>query len=226
MKPEILLVEDDQNLGFITKDNLELKNFKVTWAKNGVDGLDEFCKNKFDLCILDVMLPLKDGFELAADIRKKDSSTPILFLTAKSLDEDKIKAFKLGGDDFVSKPFNIEILILRIQALLKRANRLPLNKEIVKIGRLTFDPNASMIYGENYQQSLTKKEVLILNLLCSHKNQVLKRDYALKLIWGEDDYFKGRSMDVFITKLRKYLSEDPAIEIQNLHGIGFKLVDK
>lgn len=225
-KKTILLVEDDPNLGFITKDQLEEAGFKVHWEKGGEDALDAFCANPFDVCILDVMLPQKDGFELLADIRKVNQQVPIIMLTAKSLDEDKIKGFKDGADDYVTKPFNFDLLLLRIQSLLKRANNIIQDTEnsTINIGNLILDTQNNLLIGpNNFQQKLTKKECDILKVLISYKGQTVKRDHVLKLIWGESDYFKGRSMDVFITKIRKYLQEDSSIQLQNIHGVGFKL---
>jgi DNA-binding response OmpR family regulator len=225
-KKLILLVEDDANLGFITKDQLEEAGFKVHWEKGGEDALDAFCAQSFDLCILDVMLPQKDGFTLLSDIRKINHQVPIIMLTAKSLDEDKIKGFKDGADDYVTKPFNFDLLLLRIQSILKRANNIvnDTDNAILQIGILSLDTQNNLLIGpNNYIQKLTKKECDILKVLISYKGQTVKRDQVLKLIWGESDYFKGRSMDVFITKIRKYLQVDTSIQLQNIHGVGFKL---
>jgi len=225
-KKLILLVEDDANLGFITKDQLEEAGFKVHWEKGGEDALDAFCAQSFDICILDVMLPQKDGFTLLSDIRKINHQVPIIMLTAKSLDEDKIKGFKDGADDYVTKPFNFDLLLLRIQSILKRANNIVNDSEnaVLQIGVLFLDTQNNVLTGpNNYIQKLTKKECDILKVLISYKGQTVKRDQVLKLIWGESDYFKGRSMDVFITKIRKYLQEDTSIQLQNIHGVGFKL---
>ena len=227
VKAHILLVEDDENLGFVTKDNLEITGFNVTWAKGGEAGFEAFCKGDFDLCILDVMLPKKDGFQLGKEIKAVNESTPIIFLTAKSLDPDKVQGFKIGADDYITKPFNMELLTLRIKALLKRYFSGETNnndeKDVFKIGKYSFHfKNQELIIG-NENKHLTKKEAEILRLLCLNKNQLLTRELTLKIIWGENDYFKGRSMDVFITKLRKYLKADERIEIINVHGAGFKL---
>jgi len=227
VKAHILLVEDDENLGFVTKDNLEIIGFNVTWAKDGEAGFEAFCKGNFDLCVLDVMLPKKDGFQLGKEIKAVNESTPIIFLTAKSLDPDKVKGFKIGADDYITKPFNMELLTLRIKALLKRYFSGETNnndeKGVFEIGKYSFHfKNQELIIG-NENKHLTKKEAEILRLLCLNKNQLLTRELTLKIIWGENDYFKGRSMDVFITKLRKYLKADERIEIINVHGTGFKL---
>ncbi|MDG1517943.1 MAG: response regulator transcription factor [Flavobacteriales bacterium] len=227
VKAHILLVEDDENLGFVTKDNLEIIGFNVTWAKDGEAGFEAFCKGNFDLCVLDVMLPKKDGFQLGKEIKAVNESTPIIFLTAKSLDPDKVQGFKIGADDYITKPFNMELLTLRIKALLKRYFSGETNnndeKGVFEIGKYSFHfKNQELIIG-NENKHLTKKEAEILRLLCLNKNQLLTRELTLKIIWGENDYFKGRSMDVFITKLRKYLKADERIEIINVHGTGFKL---
>ena len=227
IKANILLVEDDENLGFVTQDSLKLEGFKVTWVKDGLAGFEAFCREKFDLCILDVMLPKKDGFKLGREIKSLKENTPLIFLTAKSLDPDKVEGFKLGADDYITKPFNMELLSLRIQALLKRyisaeSNMLK-TQDLFAIGDYYFDYKNQELIVQNRNRHLTKKESEILRLLCLNKNQLLTRELALKVIWGESDYFKGRSMDVFITKLRKYLSSDPRIEIINIHGTGFKL---
>lgn len=227
IKSNILLVEDDENLGFVTKDNLEVAGFNVTWAKDGEAGFEAFCKGEFDLCVFDVMLPKKDGFQLGTEIKAIKENMPMIFLTAKSLDPDKVKGFKIGADDYITKPFNMELLTLRVQALLKRyfaaqSNTLD-NKDVFEIGHYTFNyKNQELIIAEE-NKHLTKKEAEMLRLLCLNENQLLTRELALKVIWGENDYFKGRSMDVFITKLRKYLKGDDRIEIINVHGTGFKL---
>lgn len=227
VKANILLVEDDENLGFVTQDNLKLEGFKVTWVKDGLAGFEAFCEEKFDLCILDVMLPKKDGFKLGREIKSLKENTPLIFLTAKSLDPDKVEGFKLGADDYITKPFNMELLSLRIQALLKRylsaESNILKTQDLFTIGDYYFDYKNQELIVQNTNRHLTKKESEILRLLCLNKNQLLTRELALKVIWGESDYFKGRSMDVFITKLRKYLSSDPRIEIINIHGTGFKL---
>lgn len=226
---KLLLVEDDPNLGFVIKDNLEEEGFEVRWIKNGKDAFQVFFENEFDLCILDVMLPGKDGFSLAKEIRQVDLDVPIIFLTAKSMQNDKAEGFGLGGDDYVTKPFDIKELVLRIEAVQRRAKKSSGDrknqKDIFQIGSLRFDYRNLVLNGENYTQKLTRKEAELLRLLAIHKNQTLERELALKLIWGEDDYFLGRSMDVFITKLRKYLKADPQLKIENVHGLGFKLID-
>ena len=224
-KLKILLVEDDHNLGFVTKDRLEDSGFEVVLAKDGVEGYKDFMQQQFDLCIFDIMLPKKDGFELARDVRQANKNVPIIFLTAKSMMEDKIKGFKSGADDFITKPFEIEELILRVEAILKRSKAPEEGKKkgIFKIGKYTFDHKNLELKIEDKIKTLTKKEAELLRLLCLNTGNVLEREVALNIVWGNDDYFLGRSMDVFITKLRKYLSEDKHIKIMNVHGVGFKM---
>ena len=227
----LLLVEDDDNLGYVIKDNLEDEGYHTTLIKNGDLALQEFLDNKFDICILDVMLPSRDGFEIAEEIRKFDKATPIIFLTAKTLTEDKIRGFKLGADDYITKPFDFEELRLRIQAILSRTSKS--NKSgpekrshQFQIGRFSFDSENQILKLGDTERKLTRKENKILRLLCLHEEKILSRELTLKSIWGNDDYFSGRSMDVFISKLRKYLKEDPSVEIVNIHGVGFKLMVK
>lgn len=228
VKAKILLVEDDENLGFVIKDNLEDAGFNVEWSKDGQQGFDSFCKNDFDLCVLDVMLPKIDGFALAKEIKKVSSEIPLIFLTAKSLDLDKINGFRMGADDYITKPFNMDILVLRVQAILKRyfttGAKQSGSSDVFELGQTKFDyKNQELLFSDNVMH-LTKKEADMLRLLCLNRNDLLTREIALKVIWGENDYFKGRSMDVYITKLRKYLKEEKAVEIINIHGSGFKLM--
>lgn len=227
LKAKVLLVEDDENLGFVTQDNLKCEGFEVQWEKDGESGFEAFCTGDFDLCVLDVMLPKVDGFNLAKKIKGINDDIPIIFLTAKSLDPDKVNGFQIGADDYITKPFNMDILVLRIKALLKRyiksASNSSSNKDIFDLGDYVFDYKNQELKVNDDHIHLTKKEAEMLRLLCLNKNQLLTRELALKVIWGENDYFKGRSMDVFITKLRKYLKQDESIEIQNVHGTGFKL---
>jgi DNA-binding response OmpR family regulator len=225
-KIKILLVEDDLNLGFVIKDNLEIKGFKVSLHTNGADAFKAVFNEDFDLAVFDVMLPKKDGFALAEEIRNEGKNLPIVFLTAKSMEEDRIKGFKAGGDDYITKPFSMEEFVLRIEAVLKRCKILtPEAKEPAEyaLGKYIFNPSSLTLKSEHNTQSLTGKEAEILRLLCKNKNEVVKREMALKTIWGNDDYFVGRSMDVFITKLRKHLKEDDSVKILNVHGVGFKL---
>ena len=225
MKVKILLVEDDASLGYIIADQLKLDGYNVTLCIDGAEGFKRFNEEKFHLCIFDVMMPKKDGFTLAQDIRKMDKKIPILFLTAKSNDEDKIAGFKAGGDDYLTKPFNAEELQLRVAAMLRRIDINPDkgDQSIFLIGQYTFDSINYKLSHANFEKNLTKKEAKILIFLCKFMNTVVARDIILNGVWGQDDYFVGRSLDVFITKLRKYLKEDNKIQIQNIHGVGFKL---
>jgi len=226
---KILLVEDDPNLGLLLQDYLQLKGkFEVVLCKDGEEGLKTFTRQNFDLLILDVMMPKKDGFTLGKEIRKFNAQVPIIFATAKGMIEDKTQAFNLGGDDYITKPFRIEELLLRINALLKRVNNNEKSEEEkqthFKIGRYNFDYTSQMISaGENHQK-LSTKEAELLRLLCLRKNEVLTREEALLNIWHDDNYFNGRSMDVFLSKIRKYLRDDSNVEIINVHGRGYKLL--
>jgi DNA-binding response OmpR family regulator len=198
----------------------------VHLAKDGKEGLLQFNKEKYDLCLLDVMMPKKDGFSLAEDIRKTDSAVPIVFLTARGLAEDKIKGFKLGADDYITKPFSNEELVLRIKAILKRHPQMQeqsADKSKIAIGKYLFDFANYELKFEEKKRKLTKREAELLKLFCEHRGQLLERELIANMIWGDDSYFVGRSMDVFITKLRKYLSDDPALSIINVHGVGFRL---
>ena len=221
---KILLVEDDENLGFVVKDNLEEMGYQVSLARDGHEAQRLFYKHDFDIILMDVMLPKVDGFELTTEFRAANPEVPVIFLTAKSLKEDRIRGFKLGADDYVTKPFSMEELQLRIEALLKRVyGNLHEEGKIFIIGEYEYDYESLELRIGDKVQKLTQKEAELLRLLCVKKNEVLKREKALELIWGENDYFAGRSMDVFISKLRKHLSEDPHVSIENLHGVGFKL---
>jgi DNA-binding response OmpR family regulator len=226
---KILLVEDDMNLGFVVQDALRMEGFRVHLSKDGKEGLLQFNKEEYDLCLLDVMMPKKDGFSLAEDIRKTNVEVPIVFLTARGMSEDRIKGFKLGADDYITKPFSSEELILRIKAILKRNPNFkeePKDKLKFDIGKYQLDfPNYELKIGDD-KKKLTKKEAELLKLLCEHQDQVLERELIANMIWGDDSYFVGRSMDVFITKLRKYLSDDPNLAIVNVHGVGFRLENR
>ncbi len=225
MKIKILLVEDDTSLGFVISDQLKSDGYQVTLCTDGAEGFKRFNEEKFHLCIFDVMMPKKDGFSLARDIRKINTEIPILFLTAKSMTEDKVEGFKAGGDDYLTKPFSVEELQLRVAALLKRVNII-IEKEddsILTLGSYVFDTINFTLKHSQFEKTLTKKEAQILKILLKFKNQVVAREVVLNAVWGQDDYFVGRSLDVFITKLRKYLKEDESIQILNIHGIGFKL---
>jgi len=222
------MVEDDPNLSMVLQDYLEMLDYDIFHAENGMEGLRAFKTKKFDLIILDVMMPKKDGFTLAEEIRATNTQVPVIFLTAKSLKEDRIKGFETGADDYITKPFSTEELSLRIKAILRRSqvnilDNMLENEDIYQIGKYTFDYKNMTLKINDEIRPLTKKEASLLKLLCLHQNQLLPRETALTTIWGENDYFIGRSMDVFIAKLRKYLKHDPAIAITNVHGTGFKL---
>jgi DNA-binding response OmpR family regulator len=226
---KILLVEDDPNLGMLLQDYLQLKGkFEVVLCKDGEEGLKTFTKQNFDLLILDVMMPKKDGFTLGKEIRKFNAQVPIIFATAKGMIEDKTQAFNLGGDDYITKPFRIEELLLRINALLKRVNNNEKSEEEKQthftVGRYNFDYAQQVISIGDSHQKLSTKEGELLRLLCLRKNEVLTREEALLNIWHDDNYFNGRSMDVFLSKIRKYLRDDPSVEIINVHGRGYKLL--
>jgi DNA-binding response OmpR family regulator len=225
MGANILLVEDDPSLGFVIKDNLIHKGYQVTLCTNGEEGDQQFQTHSFDLCILDVMMPKKDGFSLAQSIRAKNKEVPILFVTAKSMLEDKIIGFNSGGDDYLVKPFSMEELYLRMEVFLRRtgAGSHSVDEASYSIGDFNFDcKNFSLQHATGFK-TLTQKEAEVLRLLCSNKDRVLKREEILTTVWGDDDYFMGRSLDVFISKLRKYLKDDPKVEIVNYHGVGFRL---
>lgn len=226
-KGAILLVEDDQNLGFVIQDALKRKGFQVHLCRDGKEGLKKFNEQPYDLCVLDVMLPGKDGFSLAEDIRLTNAEVPIVFLTAKSQTEDKIAGFKAGGDDYLTKPFSHEELILRIEAILRRTvgrSNDGRDRDHFEVGAYTFDFRNLVLSHPDEERKLTRKEADVLRLLCLHADQVLPRELVLNMVWGDDTYFLGRSLDVFISRLRKYLKGDPAVQIVNVHGVGFKLV--
>lgn len=222
----LLLAEDDPNLGALLKDYLEAKGFEVTLAVNGEEALKYFLEGTFALCILDVMMPKKDGFTLAGEIRLKDPAVPLIFLTAKSQKEDTLRGFELGADDYLTKPFVMEELLFRIKAILKRSTsgEIKPEKTVFEIGKFTLDTDARTLSSEDGVVQLTTKETALLRLFCQNARQTVSRSYALKLIWGDDSYFNARSMDVYITKLRKYLKADERVRILNLHGEGFKLI--
>ena len=224
-KPRILYVEDDETLSFVTKDNLEDHGYEIIHSKDGQEALEQFGKWKFDLCVLDIMLPKLDGFHIAEEIRRKNQDVPIIFLTAKSMKEDKIHGLKLGADDYIIKPYSIEELRLKIEIFLKRCRKTGDSKgeQIFSIGIYVFDyQNLSLVNGKEKAQ-LTQREADLLKYFCSHLNQVVNREDILKEIWGSNDYFLGRSLDVFISRLRKYLQNDSRIKLQNIHGVGFKM---
>jgi len=227
---KILIVEDDPNFGSILRDYLSLNNYKITLAKNGIEGFQKFKKDDFDLCILDVMMPYKDGFTLAKEIREKNNQVPIIFLTAKTLKEDILKGFKLGGDDYISKPFDSDVLLAKIKAILNRQNlvEIPDSEEFeFTISEFKFNSKLRILSHKNKNSiKLSPKENQLLRLLVIHFNDLLPREIALNKIWRDDNYFTSRSMDVYIAKLRKYLSVDTNIEIVNIHGEGFRLLVK
>ncbi len=223
--PKLLLVEDDSTLGYILKEYLEMKNFAVTWAKNGLEGLAKFREQQVDLCIVDVMMPEMDGFTMAERIRQQGSAVPLLFLTAKSLKVDVLKGFSLGADDYIIKPVEEEELVARINAILRRTEHPDEQQEIFEVGDYAFDSKNQKLSYDGVDKYLTEREAQLLRLLCLNKGNLLPRQYVLKNIWGKSDYFNRRSMDVFISKLRKYLAKDERIQITNVHGSGFILSD-
>ncbi len=228
---KILLVEDDPNLSLVLQDYLEMMGYEIVSCEDGEDGLNSFKNGLFDLCIFDIMMPKKDGFSLAEDIRKINFNIPIIFLTAKSFKEDRIKGFQVGCDDYVTKPFSTEELNYRIKAILKRTSlikpeKISEDQAVFIFGNFTFDSVNMILTSPGKELNLTRKASELLKVLCQHRNQLLTREVALKTVWGDDDYFIGRSMDVFITKLRKYLKNDPRVFINNVHGTGFKFVVK
>ncbi|HLW29646.1 MAG TPA: response regulator transcription factor [Brumimicrobium sp.] len=224
---KILLAEDDNNLGLLLESFIKAKGFKVDLARDGKQALEKFNQDTYHFVILDVMMPEMDGFTVAKEIREIDNKTPILFLTAKSMKEDKLEGFAIGADDYLTKPFSMEELVARIEAILKRSNASdsPLD-DTFTIGRFSFDPQKRIINIDGEENKLTTKESQLLKLLAKNKNQILDRQAALRAIWGDDNYFNGRSMDVYIAKLRKILKADENIEIMNIHGKGFKLLDQ
>lgn len=224
-KLKILLCEDDENLGMLLREYLQAKGYQAVLCQDGEVGYKEFAKGKFDIAVLDVMMPKKDGFTLAQEIRQVSADIPIIFLTARTLKDDILEGFKIGADDYITKPFSMEELVLRIEAILRRV-RGKKNKEatVYRIGRFTFDTQKQLLSIGEKQTKLTTKENELLALLCAHSNEILQRDFALKTIWIDDNYFNARSMDVYITKLRKHLKDDDQIEIINIHGKGYKLI--
>ncbi len=220
----IFLVEDDLSFGSVLKSYLELNDFKVTWVNDGKFAIDKFRISEYQICILDIMLPNVDGFTIGTEIRKINSEIPMVYLTAKALKEDILKGYNVGADDYITKPFDTEVLLCKIQAIIKRQSTEPvINEAVFTIGSYRFDSKLRTIIRRETKQKLSPKEAELLKLLCLNKNELLPRETALKKIWGDDGYFTARSMDVFITKLRKYLVDDPSIEIKNIHGSGFLL---
>lgn len=226
-KVKVLLAEDDKNLGSVLKSYLEVKGYETTLCVNGQEAYNAHEKGGYGFCIIDVMMPVKDGFTLVKEIREKDKTIPILFLTAKSMQEDKLMGFSVGADDYLTKPFSMEELLVRMQAILRRTNEKKageIRSNVFKIGDYIFDFNRQLLKIAGKEQKLTSKEAALLRLLALNLNEVLDRSYALKEIWNDDSYFNARSMDVYITKLRKFLKQDDSVELINVHGIGFKLV--
>ena len=224
-KLKILLCEDDENLGMLLREYLQAKGYATELCADGEAGYKAFLKNKFDICVLDVMMPKKDGFTIAQEIRSSNVDVPIIFLTAKTLKEDILEGFKIGADDYITKPFSMEELVFRIEAIMRRTKgKKSKESTVYHIGQFTFDTQKQLLCIGEEQRKLTTKENELLALLCSHANEILQRDFALKTIWIDDNYFNARSMDVYITKLRKHLKDDPKIEIINIHGKGYKLI--
>ncbi len=225
MKKSIFLVEDDINFGVVLKSYLEMHDFNVTHIEDGKDAVLAFKKGNFDLCVLDIMLPNVDGFTIAKEIREHSPGIPLIFLTAKSLKEDVLKGFEVGADDYVTKPFDSDVLLVKIKAILKRVDNPERyqQKEPIRIGKLEYNPSLRQLKFEDEIQKLSPREGELLILLYMHRNNILDRNYALRTIWGDDNYFNARSMDVYITKLRKYLQKDPDIKIENVHSSGFIL---
>lgn len=222
-RKKILLVEDDPSLGYVIQDNLALKGYDVTLCTDGCEGEQAFVQSPFHLCILDVMLPKKDGFSLARNIREKNREVPIIFLTAKTMLEDKLNGFRTGADDYITKPFSLEELFYRVEVFLRRTRDSHAQDEVMNVGKFQFDPFSFTLKCNDDEKTLTQKEAEVLKLLYRNRDRVLKREEILTEVWGNDDYFMGRSMDVFISKLRKYLKTDPDIQIVNYHGVGFRL---
>jgi len=228
MQPRILYVEDDQNLGFVTKDNLELNHYEIVHCPDGHAAWLSFQQQHFDACVLDVMLPLIDGFTLAKQIRAVNPDVPILFLTARALQEDKIYGLRLGGDDYLTKPFSMEELILKIEVFLRRSQTKPAastqpQMAPLQIGEYAFDFDKLQLKRNGLTQALTFREAEVLRYLAQRPDQIVRREDLLKAVWGNDDYFMGRSLDVFVSRLRKYLAHDPALKIEGIHSVGFRL---
>ena len=224
-KLRILLCEDDENLGMLLREYLQAKNYSADLYPDGDAGFKAFVKNKYDLCILDVMMPKKDGFTLAQEIRQSNADIPIIFLTAKTLKEDILEGFKIGADDYITKPFSMEELTFRIEAIFRRVRgKRTKERSVYQIGKFVFDTQKQLLTIGDENIKLTTKESELLALLCAHTNEILQRDFALKTIWIDDNYFNARSMDVYITKLRKHLRAEESVEIINIHGKGYKLI--
>lgn len=228
--PRILYVEDDPNLGFVTKDNLELNHYEIVHCVDGQEALETFLEQQpFDMCVLDVMLPRLDGFTLATKIREQDKHVPILFLTARALQEDKLHGLRIGGDDYLTKPFSMEELMLKIEIFLRRSQRTEaktekaVDKQQMPVGKYVFNFDELSLQLADNSHTLTYREAEVLRYLATRPNEVIKREDLLKAIWGDDDYFMGRSLDVFMSRLRKYLCDDPTVKIEGIHGVGFRM---
>ena len=223
-KASVLLAEDDASLAFVIKDNLEEENYEVAWCADGEAAWQRYIKGGIDICLLDVMMPVKDGFTLAKKIRQKSDVVPILFLTAKSLEQDKLDGFKTGADDYITKPFSMKELLLRMDVFLRRTKKMHSEQiKEYKLGSLLFSFTDLKLFSNGEETSLTQREADLLKFFCEHSNKVMKREEVLLSVWGKDDYFLGRSMDVFITRLRKYFKADAAVILETIHGIGFRL---
>jgi len=224
-KVKVLLAEDDENLGSLLREYLQAKSYDTQWVTDGDKAFKSFEKNKFDICILDIMMPVKDGFTLAKEIRMLNRDIPIIFLTAKSMKEDVFEGFSIGADDYITKPFSMEELLYRMQAILRRTKGdVSKKQEIFNIGKYRFDTNKHLLILEDKELKLTTKESELLRLLCKNANQVMERNFDMRKKWIDENNYNTRRMDVYITKLRKYLKEDPSIEIMNIHGTGYKLI--
>jgi DNA-binding response OmpR family regulator len=223
-KSKVLLAEDDLSLGYVIKDNLVDAGYEVVLCADGQSAIDKFTKENFDICLLDVMMPNKDGFAVAKKIRQQTDQVPILFITAKSLEEDRIHGFEVGADDYITKPFSMQELLLRIEVFLRRTKKMYSEKAVnFQIGKMKFSFNDLKLSIGGTAYNMTQKEAELLLFLCEHPNRILKREEVLLNVWGKDDYFLGRSMDVFITKLRKYFRSDTTVHIETIHGMGFRL---
>ncbi len=223
-KSKVLLAEDDLSLGYVIKDNLVDAGYEVVLCADGQSAIDKFTKENFDICLLDVMMPNKDGFAVAKKIRQQTDQVPILFITAKSLEEDRIHGFEVGADDYITKPFSMQELLLRIDVFLRRTKKMYSEKAVsFQIGKMNFSFNDLKLSIGGTAHNMTQKEAELLLFLCEHPNRILKREEVLLNVWGKDDYFLGRSMDVFITKLRKYFRSDTTVQIETIHGMGFRL---
>lgn len=222
-KLKILYVEDDSSLGFVVQDGLMAEGYTVHLCRDGKSALQQYNQRDYDICVLDVMLPEKDGFSLAQDIRKLNTHVPILFLTARGRIEDKMTGYEVGADDYLTKPFEQQELLMKVKALLRRNTDRSKDKDYYSIGEYSYHPDSMMLVHSDEKRRLTKTENKVLGLLCEHMDRVMERDLLLNMVWGKDDYQTGRSLDVYLSKLRKYLSRDSRIRIENVHGVGFKL---